>query len=60
MNAYIHMWAYEDVNDRATRRAALAKDPEWQKYLEENGACGYLVKQESRLLNSVPFVTMKR
>jgi hypothetical protein len=43
-----------------TRRAALAKDPEWHKYLEMNGECGYLVSQESKLLNSVPFAPIKR
>ena len=60
VNSYIHMWAYNDVNDRMTRRAALAKDPEWQSYLEKNGELGYLVSQESKLLNTLSFAPIKR
>ena len=43
-----------------TRRAALAKDAEWQSYLEKNGELGYLVSQESKLLNTLPFAPIKR
>jgi hypothetical protein len=54
------MWAYNDVNDRMTRRAALAKDPEWQSYLEKNGELGYLVSQESKLLVATSFAPINR
>jgi hypothetical protein len=43
-----------------TRRATLAKDPKWQSYLEKNGELGYLVSQESKLLNSLAFAPIKR
>lgn len=60
VNSFIHMWAYQDVNDRMTRRAALTKDPEWQKYLEMSAEADYLVSQESKLLNALPFAPIKR
>jgi hypothetical protein len=60
VNSYIHMWAYEDVNDRMTRRAALTKDPEWQSYLEKTNELGYLVAQESKLLVATSFAPIRR
>ena len=29
LNEVLHIWAYEDLADRARRRAALAADPRW-------------------------------
>ncbi len=29
----VHLWGYLDLNDRATRRARLAADPNWQAFL---------------------------
>ena len=33
LNQIIHMWAYEDLSDRARRRAELVAHPGWQTYL---------------------------
>jgi hypothetical protein len=33
VNTYVHIWVYQDAADRATKRAAMAADPEWQLYL---------------------------
>lgn len=33
LNEIVHLWAYEDLNDRATRRAGLAADPRWREFL---------------------------
>jgi len=33
LNQIVHLWAYEDLEDRARRRAKLMADPEWQKYI---------------------------
>ena len=60
VNTYVHMWVYEDVADRARKRAAMAADPEWQKYLEMNAEAGYLIKQESKLMSPVPFAPLRR
>ena len=33
LNEIVHIWAFADLNDRATRRAALLADPRWQTFL---------------------------
>lgn len=33
LNEIVHIWAYQDLNDRAARRARLAADPRWQVFL---------------------------
>jgi len=33
LNEIVHIWAYTDLNDRASRRAGLAADPQWQTFL---------------------------
>ncbi len=33
LNEIVHIWAYADLNDRATRRAALLADARWQTFL---------------------------
>ena len=32
MNQVVHLWAYEDLTDRAARRGRLLSDPAWQIY----------------------------
>lgn len=32
LNQIIHLWAYDDLNDRATRREALLADSGWKAY----------------------------
>jgi hypothetical protein len=32
-NRLVHQWAYSDLEDRRTRRATLAQEPEWQRCL---------------------------
>lgn len=33
LNQIVHIWAYEDLEDRARRRAELAADPEWAAFM---------------------------
>ncbi len=33
LNEVVHIWAYEDLNDRAARRSRLAADPRWQSFV---------------------------
>lgn len=35
LNQIIHMWAYEDANDRMARRRALYADPLWLQTVEK-------------------------
>lgn len=53
LNQVVHLWGYQDLADRATRRAALAQEPEWQAYTTE--MFKFVITQESTFLNPAPF-----
>ena len=58
INQIVHMWMYEDLEDRARRRAAQAAHPGWPKYLEK--ITPLLMRQESQILLPAKFFTPKR
>lgn len=60
VNTLVHMWAYDDVADRARRRAAMAGDPEWQNYLRLLVESGYLIAQQNNLMLPANFAPIKR
>jgi hypothetical protein len=60
LNTYVHMWVYKDAGDRATKRAAMQADPEWQLYLQKSAEAGYLIKQENKLMTPAPFAPINR
>jgi NIPSNAP len=47
----VHLWPYRDLAHRTEVRAAVAKEPEWQAFVEK--AFAMLVKQRSSLLRRV-------
>lgn len=53
LNQIIHMWRYEDMADRARRRAALAADPRWAPIRDQLAAL--IVSQENKLLIPAKF-----
>ena len=53
LNTLVHMWAYEDLNDRDRRRAQLAADPDFKEYLGKAGPL--ILRQENRILKPAPF-----
>ncbi len=53
LNLVIHMWAYDDLNERDRRRAAMQADPEWQAYLGKNRP--FMISQETRIMKCAPF-----
>lgn len=55
VNSYVHVWAYDSVEDRAKRRAAMQADPDWQTYLRVSGEAGYLVGQVNKLMYPIQF-----
>ena len=52
-NVVIHLWAYEDLNQRERCRAAMQADPDWQAYLPKNRPL--MVSQETRIMKCAPF-----
>ena len=57
LNQIVHLWAYEDLKERAEKRAALAADPGWQAYVAK--MIPMMVTQESKILNPAPFFNPK-
>jgi hypothetical protein len=55
LNQVVHLWAYQDLNERAQRRAVLLADPTFSAYVHK--MLPLLQKQESRILRCAPFFT---
>lgn len=55
LNQIVHLWAYEDLQEREAKRSQLAADPQWQSYVQK--MLPLLQQQESKLLKPAPFFT---
>jgi hypothetical protein len=55
LNTVVHMWRYDSQADREARRAAMAKDPEWQEFIRVSAEAGLLLKQENVFLSPTAF-----
>jgi hypothetical protein len=52
-NMVVHMWAYDDLNQRERCRTALFADPEWQSYRPRIHPL--LLTMETRMMKCAPF-----
>jgi len=52
-NMVVHMWGYDDLNQREKCRAAMHADAAWQAYLPK--VRPMIVSQDTRLLKCAPF-----
>jgi hypothetical protein len=57
LNCVVSMWGYASFEDRATRRAALGRDPGWQEYLPL--VIPLIQRMENRILIPAPFSPIK-
>lgn len=48
----IHLWPYEDADQRLRVRTAVAADPEWKEFVAK--VSPLLVRQRSSMLRPVP------
>lgn len=55
VNSFVHVWRFEDAADRAARRAAMKRDPDWIAYLRKSAEAGCLVRQVNCLLTPADF-----
>lgn len=55
LSQIVHMWAYKSLADREERRARLAADPAWPKFLEK--AMQLLDSMENKILRPAPYFT---
>ena len=53
LNQIVHLWAYEDLNERAERRATLMQDAAFLSYVQK--MLPLLQSQESRILQPASF-----
>lgn len=56
LSQIVHMWAYISLADREERRARLAADPAWPKFLEK--AMQLLDSMENKILRPAPYFTL--
>ena len=55
INAFVHVWAFQDLADRTRRRAAMSADPEWQVFVKAARELGAVVSQTNQILVSAPW-----
>jgi hypothetical protein len=55
LNQVIHLWGFDDLNERQRRRAEMAKDPAWHEFMRRNEELGALMNQESKIVIPVGF-----
>lgn len=55
LNQVVHLWRYESLADRETRRAKLETDPAWAKYRVASRELDVLTQQESKILKPTSF-----
>ncbi|MOA22197.1 hypothetical protein D3C78_1427420 [compost metagenome] len=51
----VHIWAYQSLDDRTARRAAMAADPRWAEFGRLNRELDAVVHLESRLMRPTGF-----
>jgi hypothetical protein len=57
LNVVVHMWAYADLAERASKRAELQADPGWPAYLAK--VRPLIAEQENRILVPTRFSPIK-
>ncbi|SHH74969.1 NIPSNAP family protein [Pollutimonas bauzanensis] len=53
LNQVVHMWAYEDLMDRARRRALLLANPDWKSYAAK--VQPFVLTQQNKILVPAEF-----
>jgi len=59
LNQVVHLWGYDDLNERQRRRAAMAQDPAWHDFMKRNAELGALLTQEDKIIVPVSFSPIK-
>lgn len=55
VNAYVHLWQFQDAADRERRRAALYEDEQWLAYRRRSAEAGFQTAQTNMLLKPAFF-----
>ena len=54
LNQIVHLWAYDDLADRAKKRGSMAADPAWQTYVKKIHPL--LMSQSNKILSQPGFI----
>jgi hypothetical protein len=54
-NQVVHMWGYQSMAERETKRAAMESDPAWLAYRKKSAESGNIQSQENKILKSTSF-----
>lgn len=57
LNEIVHLYGYENLDDRARRRKELSENETWQKYISQ--AIDFIENQESKILLPAKFSAIK-
>ena len=57
LSQVVHLWAYDDLEDRARRRRILADDPRWQLFLPKLAET--IAQAENRILLPTEFSPLR-
>ncbi|MGY8991149.1 MAG: NIPSNAP family protein [Rhodospirillales bacterium] len=55
LNQIVHMWGYNSIADRESRRKELDKAPEWAEFRKNLRSKEIVVKQDTQILNPAPW-----
>ena len=58
-NQVVHLWGYENLADRATRRAAMVEDPAWIAYRAKSAQEGNVQHQKNKIVVPTSFSPLK-
>ena len=59
LNEVVHLWRFEDLADRETRRAAMQQDDRWRTFLRGVAVSDYLISQASSIYRPTNFSKMQ-
>ena len=55
LNEVVHLWDFDSLAERERRRAEMEQDPGWALYRDALKKLDVIVRQDTKLLRSVPF-----
>jgi hypothetical protein len=55
LNQVVHLWGFDSLAERESRRKQMEADPGWTLYRDALRELDVIVEQETRILKSVPF-----
>lgn len=55
LNQVVHLWGFDSLAERESRRKQMEADPGWTLYRDALRELDVIVEQETKILKSVPF-----